>query len=279
MECSEALSNLAREAAQGDLVFPTHTHVAIQVRLALDDPEIDIAQAAKLIQAEPMLAAKVVGVANSAAFSRSGIALTDTRSAVARLGITLVKALATSVILRQLSASQSATHESLTGRLWEHSAHVAALAYVLAKRIGRQNPDTALFAGIVHELVYFYLIARAAEHPALLKADVEAVWRDGGKALVEDAVLKSLALPGEVTQAIVGMRSGSFTMPPANLTDILRLADCLTPIANPFETDSSSRQNVAVVALSTRIIADRTLAEILDDSAEELATLVKSLNG
>lgn len=277
MDCSEALRKLAQEAASGDLVFPTHTHVAVQVRLALDDPEIHIDKAAKLVQSEPMLAAKVVAMANSAAFNRVGGTLTDTRSAVARLGITLVKAVATTVILRQLSISQNPAHESLASRLWEHSAHVAALSYVLAKRVSRINPDTALFAGIVHELAYFYLIARAADYPALLQAGLETAWLSGGKTLVEDAVFKSLALPREVVAAIVGMRGSSFTLPPVNLTDTLRLADSLTPIDNPLEPAGQARQAETIVALSTRVIADRTLAEILEESADDLAALVKSL--
>lgn len=279
MECSDALRQLADQAASGDLVFPTHTQVAVQVRLALDDPEIHIDKAAQLVQAEPMLAAKVVGVANSVAFNRSGKLLADTRSAVARLGITLVKALATTVILRQLAVSQNAAHESLAERLWEHSAHVAALAYILAKRVSHQNPDTALFAGIVHELAYFYLIARAADYPALLQADVEILWQEGGKARVEDAVLKSLALPPEVVEAIVGTRHGNFSIPPVSLADTLALANSLTPIHNPLEAASSALQNQSIPALSTLVIPERTLAAILEESSEDLEALVKSLIG
>lgn len=277
MECAEALRQLADAAASGDLVFPTHAQVAVQVRLALDDPDIHLDKVAQLVQAEPLLAAKVVGMANSVAFNRSGRPVSDARSAVSRLGVTLVRALSTAVILRQLSASPNPAHESLAARLWEHSAHVAALGYLLAKRLSRQNPDTALFAGIVHELVYFFLIARAADHPALLQADVEVTWRDGGKAMVEDAVLNALAVPPEIAEAIIAMRSGHFTFPPRSLADMLSLANSLTPILNPLEAASGTQQNDAVLALSMQIMADRTLAEILEESTEELDALAKSL--
>lgn len=277
MECAEALRKLADNAARGDLVFPTHAHVALQVRLALDEPEIPLEKVAKLIRAEPLLAAKVVGMANSVAFNRSGRALSDTRSAVTRLGISMVRALSTTVILRQLSAPQNAVHESVAERLWEHSAHVAALCYILARRVSHQNPDTALFAGIVHELVYFYLISRAADHPELLHAEVDTMWRAGGKAMVEDAVLKALALPQEIADTIVGMRSGTFTFPPRSLADTLSLANSLTPIRNPLEALSGSLQNEAVLALSTQVMADKTLASILEESADELEALAKSL--
>ena len=42
-------------------------------------------------------------------------------------------------------------------------------ARVLARRVTRQNPDAAFFAGIVHEVGSFYLISRAADFPGLLR--------------------------------------------------------------------------------------------------------------
>jgi len=47
--------------------------------MALDDLEIHLEKVATLVQAEPMLAAKVVGFANSAVFSSSGRAISTFR--------------------------------------------------------------------------------------------------------------------------------------------------------------------------------------------------------
>jgi HD-like signal output (HDOD) protein len=67
-------------------------------------------------------------------------------------------------------------HRKLAVRLWEHTAHVAALAQVIARRVTHVNPDTAFFAGIIHEVGGFYLIARAGAYPGLLEAAMAACW-------------------------------------------------------------------------------------------------------
>ena len=87
MNGKDALQKLIAETQQGEVVFSTHAHVALQVRLALDDPEIHMEKAASIVQMEPMLAAKVVGLANSVAFNRSGRTISDVRSAVTPLGL------------------------------------------------------------------------------------------------------------------------------------------------------------------------------------------------
>lgn len=277
MDCSEALRKLAADATRGDLVFPTHAHVALQIRLALDDPEIHLDKVATLVQGEPLLAAKVVGIANSVIFNRSGQPVTDVRVAVRRLGTSTIRTLATAVILKQLSATRSAVCDAIASRLWEHSAHVAALSYILAKKVSHQNADKAMFAGIVHDLVYFFLIARTKDHPELVHASLDEAWRTSGEALVQSAVMKALAIPAEIAEAIVGMRTGQISLPPRSLADTLVLANCLSPILNPFEDASRATQREEILALSTQIIPDRTLTELLDDSAEELTGLMAAL--
>lgn len=278
MESREALSKLADAAGNGELVFSTHAHVALQVRLALDDPEIHLAKAAKLVQAEPMLAAKVVGMANSVAYNRSGSAISDVRSAVMRLGLPLIRGLSTALIMRQFATAQSAQQASLSARLWEHSSHVAALCHVLARRVSRQNPEMAMFAGIVHEVGGFYLISRAGDCPDLLGEGIEEAWRSGGEARIGQAVLRGLLVPDEIAAAVRGQWEGSFTIPPKNLADTLYLANCLTPIANPLQQPSAEMERSGLLALSTQVMADRTLAEILEESGEELNTLAASLS-
>ena len=277
MESREAIRRLVAATENGELVFSTHAHVVLQVRLALDDPEIHMDKAARLVQAEPMLAARVVGMANSAVYNRSGTSISDVRTAVIRLGLPLIRSLSTALIMRQLAGEQSAAQAELAARLWEHSSHVAALSQVLARRVSRQNPEMALFAGIVHEVGSFYLISRAGENPDLLGEGVEEAWRMGGEAQIGLAVMRALAVPEEIATAVRAQWEGNFTIPPKSLADTLYLANCLTPIANPLSPPSADMTRNAMLALSTQVMADRTLAEILEESGEELDSLARSL--
>jgi HD-like signal output (HDOD) protein len=60
--------------------------------------------AARLVQAEPLLAARTVAIANSVTYNRSGNDVTNVRAAVQRVGFRTLGALAASVIVRQLSS-------------------------------------------------------------------------------------------------------------------------------------------------------------------------------
>ncbi|HZV53615.1 MAG TPA: HDOD domain-containing protein [Rhodocyclaceae bacterium] len=267
-----ALDRVVAEVTGGEVNFPTHADVAFRVRLALDDPDLHLAKAAQIIQAEPLLAARVVALANSVAFRRNGRQVADVRSGVARVGLRFVRALATALVMRQMAGSiRSPAFRNMATRLWEHTVHVAALAHLLAARFRSTASDIALFAGIVHEVSGFYLISRTDTHPdlfadgSLLSAEAEAT--------VGKAVLAALAVPAEVVAAIeVLWQQGPTVFPPRTLGDLLALAHRLTPIASPLQ-----RQGEEVPALPLDPAADSQLAEILEQSGDELEALTSVL--
>jgi HD-like signal output (HDOD) protein len=179
--------------------------------------------------------------------------------------------------MRQISASPSVAHEALATRLWEHSSHVAALCYVLARRISHQNPDKAMFAGIVHEVGSFYLISRASAYPGLIDNGVYEGWRTGGEAKVANAVLRALAVPEDIASVVRALWHGSVTLPPKSLADTLFLANCLTPIASPLESATSDTEHAEMLTLVAQVMADKELASVLEESGEELDTIAASL--
>jgi HD-like signal output (HDOD) protein len=200
MDVQVALKAVADDAARGDMVFSTHAELALRVQRLLDDPDCSIDQLSKLVAAEPILSARVVGIANSAAYNQSGRVITDVRNAVSRLGFSTLRVLTTAVVVRQMEGiSKNPAHRALAARLWEHTAHVAALARVIAQRVTHQNPDAAFFAGIVHEVGGFYLISRAAGFPGLLEEDLEP-WYGVGEAEVGHAVLRVLGVPENILE-------------------------------------------------------------------------------
>ena len=62
--------------------------------------------------------------------------------------------------IRSYYAQRHSGTRNLSSRLWERSVNVAALAYVIAKKMTSLNPDEAMFAGIVHDLGRFYLLSQ-----------------------------------------------------------------------------------------------------------------------
>jgi HD-like signal output (HDOD) protein len=278
MDVQSALDSISADAERGDIVFPTHTEIALRVQRLLDDPDCAIEALGKLIAAEPLLTARVLGIANSITYNPGGRAISDLKSAISRLGFATLRALAAAIVVRQMqSLSKTDEHRALAAKLWEHTAHVAALARVIARRVTHQNPDAAFFAGIVHEVGNFYLISKAGAFPGLLSSDLE-LWHGEGEASVGRAVLHALEIPPHILEAMETLWSGFLTMPPSSLGDTLLLADQLSPVESPVDILAGMSRKGMNVELEV-LIDDETLSSILAESAEEVASLTAALKG
>ena len=116
MDRLDALKSIAAQAGRGELSFPTHVNATLKLQHALSDPDCHVEEAARLVQAEPLLAARTVAIANSAAYNRAGNDVTNVRAAVQRVGFRTLGALAASVIVRQLASGVSDPAAARQGR-------------------------------------------------------------------------------------------------------------------------------------------------------------------
>lgn len=282
MDKLEVFNTLAAGVGHGELAFPTSAQVAIKVRQALDDPECHIEAAAHLVQAEPLLAARVVAMANSVTYNRAGNPVTDVRTAVARLGFRTVRALAMALITRQLSGSPSdPALQTMAAQLWQHTAHVAALAHVIARRVTKVDGETAMFAGIVHEVGGFYLLSQAKRQPGLLDGDFDA-WMEGGEMILGRAVLQVLEVPAPVLEAIEAYWDGFLAIPPHSLGDTLLLAEELCPVPSPLHRFNSrgaapGSADMGAGGNLDMVLGEETLSGILAEAAEEVGSLTGAL--
>ncbi|MES2561491.1 MAG: HDOD domain-containing protein [Pseudomonadota bacterium] len=288
----EALQIIAAEAAQGKLTFPAHVQVALRVREILEDPNCHIDRVAQLVNADPMLSARVVAMANSPALNPSGKTVTDPRSGIARIGLATMRALVIAQVAKQLASMPGRQEDrALSAQLWTHSVHVAALAHVLARRVTKQSPETAMFAGIVHELGGLYLLFRAKDFPCLLESapqtqtngaeqdesESDAPSEDEGEGAVGRAIMQALTIPEPVMLVIEDLWKGYLSMPPTSLSDTLLLADELAPVQSPL------RQRLAGATSSNALnidmaIGEEMLSEIMEESTSHVSSLIHGLN-
>lgn len=275
----EIVSKLVADAHAGEVIFPSTAEMALKVQKVLDDPDCSADQLARLIQADPLLAARVVAVANSVVYNRSGQPVSDIRSALSRLGFKTLRVLAAAVVVRQMEGmAKTPEHRQMAIRLWQRTAHVAALSNVIARRVTHQDPDTALFAGIVHEVGGFYLISRASNFPGLLEGPPGSLslWAEGGGAEVGRAVLKRLGLPLAVTEAIEGLWDGYMAIPLKSLSDTLLLASQLAPVESPLALLAGNAREGTGINIDIALDQEM-LCSILAESAEEVESLIGAL--
>lgn len=273
----EAFGYIAAQAARGEITLPTSVNAALRLQLALDNPDCHIEDAIKLVLGEPQLAARTVALANSAAFNRNGDApITNVRAAVMRVGYRSLQTLVASLVVRQFGSKiVDPKLRAKAEQLWEHTAHVAALAQVLARKVTFINADTAMFAAIVHEVGGFYLLSRADEFPGLLDEDPEK-WAELCEEVVSREVMRKLSIPEPVSSAIVGLRDAWMSMPPASLLDTLLLANQFAPVASPLSVREEPLPNHEDSVLDF-VIDNATLQEILAESADEVKSMSAAL--
>jgi hypothetical protein len=172
--------------------------------------------------------------------------------------------------------STNRVHQDLAYQLWEHTAHVASLAHVIARWVTHQDPETALFAGIVHEIGGFYLISCADEFPGLLDGDF-ADWIEYGEPALGRAVLGVLGVPESVVAAMESYWEGYLAMPSVTLADTLLLAEELSPVPSPLHNLQSANAVPGMAAQIEMVIGKETLSCVLQESAEEVSSLTEAL--
>ena len=228
---------------------------------------------------EPLLSARVVALANSAAMAASGKAVSDLRGAVMRVGQGAVWTLALSITMDQMShAKEIAPFRDQARQIWSHSMEVAALAQVLAKRDGGVNPSDAMFAGLVHDIGYYYLMHRAARIEAL------AAHPDQLKGLVFDwhpavgaAVLQTIGVPEAVSAAVDEHELAPALVKPRSLSHLLAIADRCAKVRNPLAPAPDDA--VAAQRASETGLDEATARAIVAEAADEVRSILSALRG
>lgn len=278
IEAAEKFRQAVSAETIGELSFPTSLDASRRVLKAVENPDIGLASLAKIVVAEPLLSAKVIRLANSVALNPSNQTVRDVRQAVLRVGMDPIKALAMVLIMDQLRQSQRHSGcRDLSNRLWERSVHVAALSYVLARKLTRLNADEAMFAGIVHDLGRFYLLSRVADYPILLEdVVVLAETINDLSDQASEMVLNTLNLPPSVVEAVLDSRRYSGSMPPATLGDLLFVAGAVSPRHDPFD-ELDARVVPAANTAVTLGLDQGTVSEVIAASGDEIYSIVIAL--
>lgn len=150
------------------LTLPTLPEVALQVREATHDPDIDVARLARVIQNDTALSARIIKVANSPLL-RASRPIEDLKMAVSRLGIDYTSNLATSLAMQQMFQATSDVIDQRMRAVWARSTEVAGIAHALARHYTRLKPDQATLAGIIHKIGVLPILTYAEDNRRLLK--------------------------------------------------------------------------------------------------------------
>jgi HD-like signal output (HDOD) protein len=272
------VQSLAQELSTGKVDLPSFPDIVIRVRQVLADEDVRPDQIVRVVSTEPALAGRLMHIANSAALNFSGKPIADLRTAVTRMGFNMVRSAAIAFALWQLKKAETLKGlEKPMEQLWRSSTSVAAMAHVLARRLSRVNPDTALLAGLLHEVGKLYILTRAQGHPELLgdPAVYGAIVRNWHSSIAK-ALLENWQMPEEIVAAVSQFEDFEREHTgPADLTDVLTIAHLLVAFRDRAEVIGPNLDGITA-AKRLRVAPD-AYAQLLRESAEEFSAMRQAL--
>lgn len=267
------LEDIARDLS-GDINFPTCMDAAIMVRNTLKDPYVNLDRVALAIGVEPLISSKLLRLANSVSYNPSGIAIRELSSAIGRLGFEAVRTTSLAVAMDQMLKSRNlAGYDEIARQAWELSIQVAAIARVLARRLGRVNPDEAMLAGLVHNIGVFYLLYRAAEYPEY-RTDKPAMLAllHGWEASIGESLLHILGLPESITDAVRDQGETRSVETPCTVRDVLYFAKLLAGGRQEWQPEQFSPAEI-----EARNADQARYADLLEEAEEDIQELRSAL--
>jgi HD-like signal output (HDOD) protein len=183
----------------------------LRLEEAIRDPDLSMPQLARLVEANPSLAARVLRMANSALYAPSQ-PVTDLARAVTILGLTVLRQLVLTTIVLARGTGWRSPHQALAvARTMANAVRTAAAARALAQMAAAADPDEAFAAALLHDVGHLELVDEIG--------DPYAAYLLGGPALLED-LSPELALAG-VTHQEVGLAFGWEWGLPHPLTSVM----------------------------------------------------------
>lgn len=171
MSTENALLTILIDRINNDtLVLPTLPEIAVKVRQAADDPEVNLAQMADVISQDPALSARMIKVANSAFMGRS-VKVDTLNQAVTRIGLRQIKNIATAMAMEQLFVSNNKLIRTYMDKAWQKTLKVACQAittmdfFLKANKHTSLNKDTITLASLVFNIGVLPILTEAERHP------------------------------------------------------------------------------------------------------------------
>lgn len=173
MAAENALYTILMEKIKQDaLVLPTLPEVALKVRQAADDPEVNLALMGDIIGQDPALSLGMIKVANSALMGRT-VKVESVSQAVTRIGLRQIKSIATAMALEQVFVSENDVVSMYMKKSWNKTIDIASVAislmgfYLEKNKHSPLSLDTITLASLVHNIGVLPILTEAENHPEI----------------------------------------------------------------------------------------------------------------
>ena len=263
-------SIILRRINDNRLQLPSMPLVALKALDVLRDPNATFADIARIIEPDPVIAARMLRVVNSAAYSRMDPVKT-LEKAVSQIGVKPMRILLVELAACQVFTSRSPGIRQTFQKIWDHCLAVAMLSRDLAGSLKtRVDPDVAYLAGLMHDIgkpIVAGLLLEA-ERKLLEELDVpfmtETLWR---KTVAEShrgvgaMVATSWKLPPMIADAILHCDAYDQDSGPNACSNIVRFANTLAKREGIYVGDVGGDELIAAILQGRAVLG-------VDDATE-----------
>ncbi len=151
------------------ITLPSLPEIALYINAALEKEDVSTKKLSKIIQMDPVIAARVVQVANSPLYGNTEN--NSIQDALARIGLDGVRTIVMGVVLRDLFMPDTQPVIDAMTKFYEHSIRTGVICYALAKKLKGFNRDQAFMAGILHDIGVVPILVVADRHPQIAEKE------------------------------------------------------------------------------------------------------------
>jgi HD-like signal output (HDOD) protein len=276
MATENALLTILVEKINNDtLVLPTLPAVALKVRKAADDPDINLSAMADVVSQDPSLSARMVKISNSAYLGRS-VKVTSIQQAVTRIGLRQIKNIATALAMEQLFVSKNEIVKEYMSRIWADTIEIVANSMAVLQVHTKQtknralNLDSMMLAALVHNIGVLPILTEAERHadvfanPTFLDVAIEKL---AGK--IGTSIMTEWGFEPEFVDVAQNWKDMAVTSDAVSYLDLVRLGAAL---CGKFD----SHKEVIFNASVEKGIFDN-LSAVLSDEFDELRDSAKQI--
>lgn len=278
MSTENALLTILIEKINNDtLVLPTLPAVALKVRKAADDPDINLNDMADVIGQDPSLSARMIKISNSAYLGRS-VKVTSTTQAVTRIGLRQIKNIATALAMEQLFVSKNEVVKAYMEQVWTDTVEIVASSMAVlqihtkATKNRALNLDSMMLAALVANIGALPVLTEAERHadvfanPTFL--DV-AITKLSGK--IGESIMQVWGFEPEFIVVAKSWRDQNVQTDAISYLDLVRLGAVL---CGKYD---SSKDSLFANAVEKKIVPSLSL--LLSDEFDEYRANAKQIFG
>ncbi len=144
-------NEIMKAVETGQLKLPSLPEIALRIKKAVEQSEIDIEHISKIMELDPAISTRLIKVANSP-LTRGANPIHSMRDVIVRLGLKMTRNLVLSFSVAQLFKTQHPILKKQMKIFYAHSIEIASICYALGTHIKTLESDELLLAGLIHDI-------------------------------------------------------------------------------------------------------------------------------